>query len=143
MRLLHEGQLTGARFKCAVQLSCRPMEPVQPAIRDFYEQLLAALKHLPIETGACRILPPADSGENVVLMLWRADGPEFWLITVNLGSQPTQVVAPVPSELRFNADWSIEELLESSGAPATIAATGISLALGAWDVRILRCAPKK
>src|SRR5207247_8490354 len=41
LRLLHDGQLTGARIKIPVQLARRPAEPAQPEIVTFYPQLMS------------------------------------------------------------------------------------------------------
>ncbi|HLP75372.1 MAG TPA: alpha-amylase family glycosyl hydrolase, partial [Candidatus Paceibacterota bacterium] len=141
-RLLHEGQLNGAQFRTPVQLFCRVAEPIRPAIRDFYERLLTVLKQLPPDAGACRIIAPAANGsagpaENVILLIWRGEGPEFWLIAVNLGSRTTEVFAPVLSESGLRAGMRLEDRLDWPGSPAELTDAGILVALPPYAARLL------
>src|SRR6266536_1475492 len=59
LRLMHDGQLTGARIKIPVQLARRPVEPAQPEIVAFYQQLLPSLKSAAVGRGKGEIVRPA------------------------------------------------------------------------------------
>src|SRR3989442_3180400 len=58
LRLVHDGQLTGARIKAPVQLARRPTEPAQPEIVTFYRQLLASPVSTAVGRGTGEILKP-------------------------------------------------------------------------------------
>ena len=90
MCLLHDGQLSGAKFKSAVQLGRRPVEPVQTSIRNFYERLLAVTTRLPTDPKQFQMLQ-SGPGDGPLLLLWRIDASSFWLIAVNLHTRPIEM----------------------------------------------------
>jgi glycosidase len=91
MRLLHEGQLAGAAIRAGVHRIRRPAEPVQPAIRDWYEQLLASLKDSAVGHGAFAL--PA-TPENVIAIRWQNQPGKFDLVLVNLGQTAQPFILP-------------------------------------------------
>ena len=59
MRFLHEGQLSGARFKPPVQLVRRPRETEQAEIAECYERLLTTLPGTAVGQGSGSLLHAA------------------------------------------------------------------------------------
>jgi hypothetical protein len=111
LRLLHDGQLTGASVRVPVQLTRRPAEGERPQIREMYEQLLAVVAGTAVGRGAARVLrPKALPGERppdtVVFIQWQDDAARFRLATVNLGPQLCRCSVPLvldsaPANLSF------------------------------------------
>lgn len=103
LRLLHDGQLTGAGVRVPVQLTRRPAESERPQIREMYEQLLAVDAETSVGRGTARVLrPKALSGERppdaVVLIQWQNDARMLRLAAVNLGPQACRCSAPLVLE---------------------------------------------
>jgi hypothetical protein len=107
MRFFHEGQLEGRRIHTSIHLARRAAEPVDPALRDFYDRLLACLRRPEPRDGHWRLLdcrsawdgnPTADA---FLASTWDGAGGRRLLVCVNFG--PTQgqcyVLLPLP-ELR-------------------------------------------
>jgi hypothetical protein len=95
MRLLHEGQLTGAKIRARVHRSRRTPEPVQPAIADCYEQLLLALKDSGVGRGNFDLVP--ETPENVLALRWQSDPSRFDVAVINLGTAPQRFTMPLSS----------------------------------------------
>jgi len=95
MRLIHEGQLAGAKIRASVHRLSRPAEPIQPAIAEWYDRLLPALRDSAVGRGTFELLP--DTPENIIALRWQNDPGRFDLALVNLGSTTQQFVMPLPS----------------------------------------------
>jgi alpha amylase-like protein len=94
MRLIHEGQLAGAKIRASVHRLSRPVEPIQPAIAEWYDHLLPALKDSAVGRGTFGLLP--DTPENTIALRWQNDPGAFDLALVNLGSTAQQFAMPLP-----------------------------------------------
>jgi glycosidase len=119
MRLLHEGQLTGARVKIPVQFCRRPAEDSQPAIEQFYEQLFTVLPRTAIGRGKSSILKPREAwpgnptAQNIILIQWQSNPAEFDLVAINLAPHRSQCYAPITADLQGNQQWRMRDLLGS------------------------------
>ncbi|HTL57958.1 MAG TPA: alpha-amylase family glycosyl hydrolase [Candidatus Limnocylindrales bacterium] len=115
MRLLHEGQLTGARVKVPVQLTRRAQEPVDSEIQSLYDQLLTTLHSR--EQRSCEILlarpawPGNPTAQNFVLLQRQSHGLEFDLLVVNLAPHRSQCYAPVRIPDCPSENWHMKDLL--------------------------------
>ncbi|MBI4323940.1 MAG: alpha-amylase [Chloroflexi bacterium] len=117
MRLLHEGQLAGARRFTPVQMGRRLPEPPQSEITALYEKMLALIQATAIGRGHANVLMPrrvrADNptAENIVVVQWQSVGPAFDLVAVNLASHRSQcyVQPSVPGWAEHN--WQMHDLL--------------------------------
>jgi glycosidase len=119
MRLLHEGQLTGARIRTPVQLVRRAAESPEPATRELYERMLAVLQSTAVKEGAGRLLAPRPAwpenrtSENFVLVQWQAQPPQFDLVAVNLAPHRSQCYAPLSIGSLATHNWTMKDLLGS------------------------------
>jgi len=119
MRLLHEGQLTGARCKTPVQLIRRMREQVDLEVEKVYARMLAALPGTAVGTGTGKLLRPRaawpdnPTSQNFVIVQWQAELPEFDLVLVNLAPHRSQCFVPlsIPDVPKHN--WSLRDLLSS------------------------------
>jgi hypothetical protein len=123
MCLIHDGQLTGARFHCPVQLGRRQKEPVQGDIVRLHEQLLEAVQTGFVRKGQAVLLPPplmqyADCGraETVIAVLWRDENhrnSSFDISIVNLaGRCRFQLFLPIAELPRHH--WQMAGVFDGS-----------------------------
>jgi glycosidase len=117
MRLVHEGQLTGATHRVAVQLNRRPKENAPAAIATFYDKLLRTLRHSSVGHGKGILLRPRaawpdnQTWRNVLLIQWQANPEQFDLVVVNLVPQRSQCYVPLTIANLANHHWSLRDLL--------------------------------
>ncbi len=117
LRLLHEGQLTGATLRPPVQLARRMREPADPEITRFYQEMLGALPRSAVGAGEGILLRPraawADNptAQNLLLVQWQARPPEFDLVVVNLAPHRSQCYAPLSLDGLAQRNWSLHDLL--------------------------------
>jgi hypothetical protein len=117
LRLLHEGQLTGARRRLPVQLSRRTTEPAEPAVAALYDELLTALRQTPVGRGEGVLLRPRAawegnaSHENLILIQWQTQPPDFVLVVVNLAPHAAQAYAPLTVPALADFDWRLHDRL--------------------------------
>ncbi|MFO1476161.1 MAG: alpha-amylase family glycosyl hydrolase [Verrucomicrobiota bacterium] len=140
MRLLHDGQLSGARTRVPVQLSRGPVEIRRPEVELMYERLLSVVRDPVVAGGQGRVLVPAEawpgnpSRENFVVVVWQSEPRQFGLAAVNLAGYRSQcrVSLPVPGLDRGN--WQLRDLLgseEHRRDGAALASEGLFLDLPA------------
>lgn len=151
MRLLHEGQLTGARIKVPVQLGRRPVEPEHPEIIATYERLLAALKDSRVGQGEGQVLSPQPawdgnpSAQNFIVVMWAGDSDWFDLVVVNLARHRSQCYVPLPVTGLTERYWSMRDLLSDEHydrVGSDLAQQGLYLDLPPYGAQIFHFAPK-
>jgi hypothetical protein len=117
LRLLHDGQLSGARVRTPVQLGRRPHEPPVPGIVRLYDQLLKAIKQSAVGHGNGTVLQPREAWpgnptcENFVTVQWQATPPTFDLVTVNLAPHRSQCYAPLSIAHLPDHNWLLRDVL--------------------------------
>ena len=119
LRLVHDGQLTGARIKTPVQLARRPIETPQPEIAAFYQQLLASLKSAAVGRGNAQILAPRPAwpenptSQNFVVVQWQSKPECFDLAVVNVAPHRSQCFVSLTVEGLALRNWRMKDLLGS------------------------------
>ena len=117
MRLLHEGQLVGARSHVPVQWARRPVEPHCPEVEALYEHLLAAIAGSAVGCGDGKVLASRcastdnPSWRNLVVIQWQNASQPFDLVVVNLASHRSQCFAIIEIPGLQRAHWAMEDLL--------------------------------
>jgi glycosidase len=100
-RLIHEGQLEGARRRVPVQLKRRPADSGDPEIAGIYRKLIEAVQRSSIGRGEARwlrarpVAPDDESHRHFALVQWQARPETFDLVVVNLSPAQSQAFAPV------------------------------------------------
>lgn len=101
VRLLHQGQLEGARSKLPVQLGRAPEEEANPETENFYQTLLEVLREPAFHDGSWQALQPGPAWEGdpgharLLAWLWtlgRVGPASRWLMVVNLSADPAQAL---------------------------------------------------
>lgn len=117
LRLLHEGQLSGAQRKLPVQLRRRVREPVNPEIAALYEKQLAVMRGTVPGQGTAEVLVPREAwagnptAVNFILVQWQNGPDAFELAVSNLAPHPSQCYAPLRVSETEAEDWLVVELL--------------------------------
>jgi hypothetical protein len=117
LRLLHEGQLTGARMKIPVQLVRRPAELPNAEVTAIYRQLLTALRSSAVGQGRARMLRPRpawpdnQTWRNIVIVQWELKPNEFDLVVVNLVPHRGQCYVPLAIPDLAAYHWSMHDIV--------------------------------
>jgi hypothetical protein len=117
LRLLHYGQLEGARIHARIHACRRPEEPVDPEIAAWYQTLLRALGDSAVGKGEARILKPREawagneSWRHFVLVEWQTRLPDFDLVAVNLAPHRSQCYAPLEAPDLNRHIWRMADRL--------------------------------
>lgn len=117
MRLLHQGQLTGATEHIPVQFLSAPAES-NPTVCDFYEHLLHVLKDSVIGRDKWQIETPSNSSQTLVIT-WTQDKRKT-LVAVNLSNQLTECLLPRPV-----AESRLVDLISRMSMPTRVAEGGV------------------
>ncbi|HKS38816.1 MAG TPA: alpha-amylase family glycosyl hydrolase [Verrucomicrobiae bacterium] len=117
LRLLHDGQLTGASTKVPVQLDCSPVETPQPEIEALYHRLLTALPAAAIGTGRGELLRPRPAwpdnptARNFVIVQWQSEPDAFDLVVINLAPHQGQCFVSLNVTNLARQNWQMNDLL--------------------------------
>ncbi len=136
MRFFHEGQLDGRRAHAAVQLARRAREAPDPALRAFYDGLLALLRRDELHDGDWRLCEATP--QNAIAFSWEL-GRRRLVGVVNFGGAPARCrIAPRFTSLDGNR-WILEDLLvDTRERPRGLQLDGdtVELELAAWGYRL-------
>ncbi len=117
MRLLHDGQLAGARSQVPVQLARRPPEQPDPGVQALYEQLLGAVAKSTVGNGKGTLPVVRCAGEgnpswrNLVVLLWQGSSQGFDLAVVNLAPNRSQGFARIDVPGLERTNWVLQDRL--------------------------------
>jgi len=117
MRLLHDGQLTGARVRAPVQLGRRAAETPQAEVEALYDELLGALAKSAVGRGEGKVLPLRAAWPdnctcaNFVVVQWQAGPPTFDLVVVNLAPHRSQCYTPLEAPDLAKYNWRMQDML--------------------------------
>jgi hypothetical protein len=102
LQFFHEGQLEGRRKRISPHLVRAPLEPVDAALEQFYDGLLAVLRQPIVRDGQCRLLDcvPAWDGnwtsDGFIAWSWQARAGQQRLVTVNYAPNQSQCYVRLP-----------------------------------------------
>ena len=117
MRLVHEGQLTGAKIHIPVQLSRRPDEDEDETISAHYEWLLKAIKATAVGHGEGIVLTPFpawstnETHRHIIAVQWQQSPEEFDIMVVNLAAHDAQCILQPEAPGIFRNHWKMDDLL--------------------------------
>lgn len=116
MRFFYDGQFEGRRVHLPVQLGVEPDEPVDRALADFYERLLAIANDSVFHSGTwrlCEVRALDETSRHLVAWQW-SDGDERRLVVVSLGPATSQGHVDVQSILPRGDRIVFDDLLNGN-----------------------------
>jgi hypothetical protein len=119
LRFFHQGQFEGKTKRISPHLIRGPYEPVDEQIAQFYDRLLAVLRHPAVRNGDWRLLEcvPAWDGnwtwDCFLAFAWQgnSDGDQRLLVTVNYAPNQSQCHVRLPFADLANSRWRLKDLL--------------------------------
>jgi glycosidase len=102
LRFFHQGQFEGRRKRISPHLVRAPFEPTDTALHQFYDRLLAVLRHPAVRGGEWRLLEclPAWEGnwtwDCVIACLWSGAEGASRLVAVNYAGNQSQCYLRLP-----------------------------------------------
>jgi hypothetical protein len=141
LRFFHDGQLEGRRKRISPHLGRAPVEPVDGALKAFYERLLAVVRQPVVRDGQWRLLEcvPAWDGnwtwDGFIAWCWQGPGAERRLVTVNYSGSQGQCYVRLPLSDLSDRSVRLEDLLSPARydrAGRDLVSRGLYLDLGPW-----------
>jgi hypothetical protein len=145
LRFLHQGQFEGRTKRISPHLVRGPNEPVDNGLKQFYDRLLAVLRHPVVRDGQWQLLDcvPAWDGN------WTADcfvvsalagaGDERLIVAVNYASNQSQCRVQLPFSDLSGTQWRLHDLLGGASYDRDgdeLCGPGLYLDESPWSARI-------
>jgi hypothetical protein len=117
LRFFHQGQFEGRKRRISPHLCRGPDEPIDQKLKEFYERLLAVLRHPLVRNGQWQLLEciPAWEGnwtwDCFVAFAWQGAGGERLLVAVNYAPNQSQCYIRLPFTDLSDGHWRLEDLL--------------------------------
>jgi glycosidase len=145
LRFFHEGQLEGRRKRISPHLVRAPLEPVDAALRQFYDRLVAVLRQPIVRGGQWRLLDCAPAWEGngtsdgFIVWSWQAQNGQQRLVAVNYAPSQGQCYVRLPFPELSGHTVQLKDLT----GPATydrdggdLASRGLYLDLPPWGYHV-------
>ncbi len=117
LRFFHQGQFEGKKKRISPHLCRGPDEPIDQKLKEFYERLLAVLRHPVLRDGQWQLLEciPAWEGnwswDCFVAFAWQGLDGKRLLVAVNYAPNQSQCYVRFPFADLSNSHWRLEDLL--------------------------------
>jgi hypothetical protein len=145
LRFFHQGQMDGLTKKIPVHLRRGPVEPVNPALREFYERLLSCLRNPVAREGEWQLLECAPAWDGnwtwdcFISFAWHSPDRNPLIVVVNYAPNQSQCYLQLPfdrikgEEIRFR-DLMGPAVYDRHGDE--IRSRGLYLDLPAWGYHV-------
>jgi glycosidase len=121
LRLIHDGQLTGARIHTPVHLSRRAVESANGPVAAFYARLLEALRWTAAGRGRWKLLMPQPSeAAGLIAIQWTGGAGDCDLAVVNPGAQPWRGNLHLELPVRGASRPAVESVFQCVEAPPPV-----------------------
>jgi hypothetical protein len=120
LRFLHQGQFEGRRKRISPHLVRGPNEPVEDALKQFYERLLAVLRMPVVRDGQWQLLQctPAWEGnwtnDCFLIFAWQGAHGEPLVVAVNYAPNHSQCHVRLPFADLAGKKWQLQDQLRPS-----------------------------
>jgi len=117
LRYFHQGQFEGRKKRISPHLCRGPDEPVDQQLAQFYDRLLAVLRHPSVRQGNWQLLEcvPAWDGnwtwDCFLAFAWHGPDAERLLATVNYAPNQSQCYVRLPFTDLGNSQWRLQDML--------------------------------
>ncbi len=120
LRFFHQGQLEGRKKRISPHLGRAPDEPLEPKIREFYDQLLTILRRPVVRNGQWQLLECARAWEGnwtnecFVCFAWHGPGSERVVVAVNYAPNQSQCRLRLPFADLEGKTWRLQDEISSA-----------------------------
>lgn len=148
LRFFHQGQFEGRTKRISPHLCRAPCEPLDPAIQEFYQRLLALLREPVVRQGKWQLVEcvPAWEGnwtwDCFVAFAWQGPGEERLLVAVNYAPNQSQCRVRLPFGNLAGAAWRLRDQM----SPAVydrdgndLQSHGLFLDMAPWQSAVFSC----
>src|SRR5215470_6828860 len=117
LRFFHQGQFEGRKKRISPHLCRGPDEPVDQQLAQFYDRLLAVLRHLSVHQGNWQLLECVPAWDDnwtwdcFLAFAWHGPGAERLLATVNYAPNQSQCYVRLPFTDLGNSQWRLQDML--------------------------------
>ena len=145
LRFFHQGQFEGRRKRISPHLVRAPLEPIDEAVKQFYERLLAVVRKTTVRDGTWRLLEcaPAWDGnwtwDGFLAFGWQHDAARL-LVVVNFAGNQGQCYVRLPYATPGSGAIRLTDLMSGAvydRAAADLASTGLFVDLPSWGYHLL------
>jgi hypothetical protein len=145
LRFFHQGQFEGRRKRISPHLGRAPDEPADPAIRQFYDRLLAVLRQPAVRDGQWRLAECAPAWDGnwtndcFVAFTWQGPAGERLVVAVNYSANQSQCRLRLPfSDLGGNT-WRLQDQLGKANHDRDgneLQSAGLFMDLAPWQTYV-------
>jgi hypothetical protein len=144
LRFFHQGQFEGRRKRISPHLVRAPLEPVEDAVRRFYDRLLGVLRSRTVRDGEWRQLDcvPAWEGnwtwEGFIAFAWQRDDDRV-IVVVNYTCNQGQCYVRLPFAQLSGREVGLEDLMSGAHyqrAGNDLASAGLYVDLPPWGYHV-------
>jgi hypothetical protein len=120
LRFFHQGQFEGRKKRISPHLIRGPIEPIDPAIRSFYEKLMTVLRMPAVRNGRWQLLDctPGWEGngthESFLVFLWQRKQAESLVVAVNYSPHQSQCHVRLPFAHLSGSQWQLQDQLREA-----------------------------
>jgi hypothetical protein len=145
LRFFHQGQFQGRKKRISPHLCRGPDEPINQALEQFYDRLLAVLRHPAVRQGNWQLLAclPAWDGnwtwECFLAFAWHDPGGERWLVAVNYAANQSQCYVPLPFPDLSDCAVRLKDLMSPTSYDrdgTDLVSRGLYLDMPAWSYHV-------
>ena len=147
LRFFHDGQFQGRKKRISPHLCRKPDEPINTALEEFYDRLLAVIRRPVVREGSWRLLEclPAWEGnwtnDCFIAYAWESASGERLVVAVNYAPNTSQCYVRVPFADLADGQWRLEDLLSDERydrSGAELASRGLYLDVPPWRPHVFR-----
>ncbi len=145
LRFFHQGQFEGRRKRISPHLVRAPQEPVDAALRQFYDALLAVLREEVFRDGKWELVEcsPAWDGnwtsDCFIVWCWQGDGGARRLVAVNYAENQSQCYVRLPFSDLAGHNVRLDDLMSPAGYDrdgSELFSRGLYLDLAPWGYHV-------
>ena len=145
LRFFHQGQLEGHRKRISPHLVRGPQESVDDQLVQFYDSLLAILRHRALRDGRWQLLECRPSWEgnwtsdSFIAFAWHGQSDEHLLVAVNFAPHQSQCRLLLPFANLADSGWRLEDQLSSDiydRNGSELQACGLFLDMRPWQAAV-------
>jgi glycosidase len=145
LRFVHQGQFEGRKKRISPHLNRAPDEPVDSAVRHFYDKLLTILRQRVVRDGNWQLLECAPAWDGnwtndcFVAFAWQGTDDERLLVVVNYAPNQSQCRLRLPFPGLGGKSWLLQDQLSSESFERDgneLDSQGLFVDLGPWQASV-------